>query len=307
MAKIDDISGLIRAIGDRDYTKAKQCVMVMIANERAAGREKAAMLMERSLRSWGEGNSKLVELPHNIKHMLYSPETLKSLSEIYIDYTVRGAVEGFLHERQSADVLRDAGLTVRNRILLAGPPGNGKTTLAGAIANELNLPIYVVNLSELVGSFLGETSGRLGKIMEYARLNQCIVLLDEFDAIGQQRETGSGSQREYTLIVTTLLTSLDRLPDTAIIIGATNMPELIDPALERRFNLKLWLDSPGICAINTYVSAYMDKNAVCFDTSNLTGLTGQPWSRVEEYCLEQHRNILLGQCISGSGWIGRGA
>ena len=306
MPKIDDVAGLIRAIGERDYAKAKRYGTVMIANERSAGREKAAMQLELSLHTWGTENSKLVELPSSIKPMLYSPDNLKDLSEIWLSSDVQSAVNDFSIEREKTSALKDAGLPVRNRILFAGPPGNGKTTLAGAISKELNLPFYVLNLAEIVSSYMGKTSGNISKIFEYAFLNRCVLFLDELDAVGKSRGSGTdGSVREYSLIVNTLLTSLDRLPDTAIIIGATNLPDLLDTALLRRFNLKFWLDNPGIEAIEDYVTVYMDTHSICFK-SDYKQLAGHPWSRIEEYCIEQHRNLIIGNSgIGTTNWIGK--
>ncbi|WP_094603444.1 ATP-dependent zinc metalloprotease FtsH [Sporomusa silvacetica DSM 10669] len=306
MAKIDDVAGLIRAIGERDYAKAKRYGTVMVANERGAGREKAAIQLERSLQTWGAENSKLVELPQAIKSMIYNPDKLNDLSEIWLSGDVKNAVDGFVIERQKTSVIRDARLAVRNRILLAGPPGNGKTTLAGAISNELNLPFYVLNLAEIVSSYMGKTSGNIGKIFEYAFLNQCVLFLDELDAIGKSRASGTdGSIREYSLIVNTLLTSLDRLPDTAVVIGATNLPDLLDPAIIRRFNLRLWLDNPSATEIENYVTVYMDTHSICFNR-DFKQLIGQPWSKIEEYCIEQHRNLIIGKSgIGTTGWIGK--
>ncbi|OLN26036.1 AAA family ATPase [Desulfosporosinus metallidurans] len=72
-----------------------------------------------------------------------------------------------------------------------------------------------------------------------------LFFLDELDAIGSARQQGGfGSGKEYNSIINTLLITLDRFPDTSIVIGATNMPEMLDLALERRFNLKLWLGLP---------------------------------------------------------------
>lgn len=81
------------------------------------------------------------------------------------------------------------------------------------------------------------------------------------------------------------------------------MPKLLDPALIRRFELKLWLDNPKAEAIEQYITDYMEKHTVYFDRSH--NLIGQPWSKVEEWCIEKHRNVILGRdggCTTN--WIG---
>lgn len=307
MPKLNDVCHLIRSVGDRDFTRARSQVVAMIANERSNNREGAAASLEQVLKSWGDKNSKLVELPHDLRQTLYTPPKLKCLSELFLSDDIRNAIVDFIAEREKAGVLKDHGLPLRNRILLAGPPGNGKTSLAGAVANELNLPFYMLNIAEVVSSYMGSTSKNISKVFEYAYINRCVILLDEIDAIaGARKGAIETASREYNLITNTLLMALDRLPDTAVIVGASNMPDLLDEAIVRRFNLKCWLDTPLHADLVDYIEKYMDKTTVCFD-ADVSSLEGQPWSKVEEYCIEQHRRLLIGGETLGMGWIGKGA
>ena len=83
---------------------------------------------------------------------------------------------------------RCRGLAPRNRILLTGPPGNGKTSLAESIANALGRPFYVLSYDTLIGSHLGETGGRLRQVVDYIGSHECVVLLDEFESIAKERD-----------------------------------------------------------------------------------------------------------------------
>ncbi|MCY4281082.1 MAG: ATP-binding protein [Acidimicrobiaceae bacterium] len=141
------------------------------------------------------------------------------------------------------DLLRSYGLEPRSRVLLDGPPGSGKTTLAEAIACETMLPFYVVRYEGVVSSFLGETASRLDAIFDFARTRRCVLFLDEFDSIAKERsdlhETG-----EIKRVVSTLLLQIDRLPAHVVVVCSTNHSELLDRAAWRRFQLRLELRAP---------------------------------------------------------------
>lgn len=97
-----------------------------------------------------------------------------------------------------ADLLRSYGLEPRNKILLIGPPGNGKTSLAEAIAEALMVPLITVRYDTIIGAYLGETASRLSKLFEYASTRQCVLFFDEFDTIGKERgdQTETGEIKE---------------------------------------------------------------------------------------------------------------
>lgn len=190
--------------------------------------------------------------------------------------------------------------------MLAGPPGNGKTSLASALANELDLQLVSVKMHSLIDSHMGVSSQNIGKIFEYAMMNDCLLFIDEFDAIGSQRNKGAESSgKEYNNIVTTLLTNIDRLPDTCVLIAATNMLDVIDPAIQRRFDMNLWMDNPSVTHIEKYIVKYQSEHDVCFGTSAqslASRLEGKPWSEIEKTCIDLHKELILD---SQSGWFGK--
>ena len=121
-----------------------------------------------------------------------------------------------------------------------GPPGTGKTHLARAIASSTQTSVLVINGPELSSAYHGETESKLRDVFREAReKSPCIVILDEVDAIAPHREEGAGGEVEKR-VVATLLTILDgidpggeQMQDRVVIIGTTNRPNAIDPALRR--------------------------------------------------------------------------
>ncbi|KAG7097206.1 hypothetical protein E1B28_004577 [Marasmius oreades] len=150
------------------------------------------------------------------------------------------------------DLFRYLGLKPPRGILLHGPPGTGKTHLARAIAASTKSSVMVVNGPELSSAFHGETESKLRNVFKEARdKSPCIVVLDEVDALVPRREEGGGGEVEKR-VVATLLTILDGMEDDdcsqgrVVVIGTTNRPNAIDPALRRpgRFDREIEIGIP---------------------------------------------------------------
>ncbi len=140
------------------------------------------------------------------------------------------------------------GINPPRGILLVGPPGSGKTLLAKAVAHESNANFQVINGPEIMHKFYGESEARLREIFDIATRNQpSIIFLDELDAIAPKRDKVSGDVEKR--IVAQLLSLMDGLKDRGniVVIGATNRPSALDPALRRpgRFDREVSLDVPN--------------------------------------------------------------
>ena len=146
----------------------------------------------------------------------------------------------------------EIGASMPKGLLLVGPPGTGKTMLAKAVAGESNVPFFSISGSEFVEMFVGMGASKVRDLFKQAKEKApCIVFIDEIDAIGQRRNSGSlggNDEREQTL--NQLLTEMDGFEGNTgvIILAATNRPESLDPALTRpgRFDRRVPVELPDL-------------------------------------------------------------
>lgn len=135
--------------------------------------------------------------------------------------------------------------------LLVGPPGTGKTLLAKAVAGEAHVPFYSLSGSDFVEMFVGVGASRVRDLFKNATENApCIIFIDEIDAIGRSRDSRMGGNDEREQTLNQLLSEMDGFDSTKglLVLGATNRPEVLDPALLRpgRFDRRVVVDKPDL-------------------------------------------------------------
>lgn len=172
---------------------------------------------------------------------------------------VEKKITRFVHEREQVAQLLKAGLAPPSSLALMGKPGTGKTSLARWIAQHLNLPFLTLNIAGVVTSYLGQTGQNIKKALDRAKLEPCLLLLDEFDALGYHRGDDS-DVGEMRRVVTVLLQEIERWPKQSIIVAATNMPEQVDPAFRRRFSYWIELPLPGYEKRVEIIKSYYGKS-----------------------------------------------
>ena len=159
-------------------------------------------------------------------------------------------IVNYLHDPSK---YKEIGASMPKGLLLVGPPGTGKTMLAKAVAGEADVPFFSISGSEFVEMFVGMGASKVRELFNQAKEKApCIVFIDEIDAIGQKRSSGSAyggnDEREQTL--NQLLTEMDGFESNngVIILAATNRPESLDPALTRpgRFDRRVPVELPDL-------------------------------------------------------------
>lgn len=294
MARADRILDLVEAERRGDRDRFRILVEAVIAEERANQHHLLADRLSEIITTTGQSHTR-DDRAAAIRDLVLEVVPSRRLSDIDLAPVPYRVVSELIEEQKRADLLRSYGIEPRNRLLLSGPPGNGKTSVAEAIAAELMLPFYVIRYEGVVSSFLGETAARLDNAFEFARSRRCVLFFDELDTIAKERsdqhETG-----EIKRVVSTLLLQIDRLPAHVVFIGATNHSELLDRAAWRRFQIRADLAAPNRAQATRFLERLAARlgGDLGFAPRTLADrLSGSSYAELEEFALDVRRRAVL--------------
>ena len=299
MARSDLLISLVRAATSGDRTSLRTTVEAIAADEKAKRHDIVAERLLKALNAPTTSASSFAASASTVangRDFIVESTPNRRLEELFLEEKVESQVNELIQEHHRADLLRSYGVQPRHRVLLAGPPGNGKTSLAEAISEALGVPFFVVRYDALIGSFLGETNQRLKRLFDYIRATPCVLLFDEFDALGKERgdvhETG-----EIKRVVSSLLLQIDALPSYVVLIAATNHQELLDRAAWRRFELRLALQPPSSKAIEAYIRhAFIAEGAISAPSmAALRKLKMSSYAEVADFSSDVRRRLILAQ------------
>lgn len=296
MARADLLVSLIKAGSKGDQSNFQEVAEHIIAEERDKKHYVLAERLASVMRENGSASHRPNRvLDNGIAHLLHHRVPERRLSEVILKESNSTLIQEVIEEQQRVDLLKSYGLSPRNRLMFIGPPGNGKTTLAEALAYEIMVPLLIVRYEGLIGSFLGETASRLQKIFDYARQQRCVLFFDEFDVVGKERgdvhETG-----EIKRVVSSLLLQIDSLPSYSIVVVASNHAELLDTAVWRRFQVRIEMPSPTKEQFIGYIQNYEKQISLKFDlpAQAIVEKAGfDSFSAVEDFCRDVYRRAVL--------------
>lgn len=236
MGITEETKAIIQAIANGNLSKAREACLVALLKDNTQKNKYFVNAYKAKL----EGAAELKALPHEIADLVYCIDIENTFipERYYETEFYKDLADKIIKGSKTADKLADLKIPYKNITLLHGEPGTGKTEFAKYLAYRMNLPLYYLNFSSVIDSFLGGTQKNIKKVFDYLHENSCIFMLDEVDAISCDRQNNISSSSEMSRVTITLLQELDRLGNSTILIAATNRIELLDTAFISRCSLK---------------------------------------------------------------------
>lgn len=292
---------LLRAHRDRDDLAFRRAALEIIEEEEGKHHTQLARDLHRLLvgmgtTAYGEPNvmapppmDRDGEVP--LASVTWSQRTLSTLT---LPPSLDARIRDLLGEVAHWDDLDRAGVPRRQRLLLHGPPGCGKTSVASALARELGVPLATVRVDSIMSSYLGETGGNLRRVFDYATHERVVLLFDEFDAVGKERDDPT-DHGELRRVVNAVLQMMEGYLGPSLLVAATNHPGTLDSAVWRRFDEVFEVPMPTVPQLQRVMSrilmGHTDNTVDLRQTAER--LKGLPHAAAEKAAYDARRRALL--------------
>lgn len=250
MATADQVKALIRSHAEGDDARFYGIAMQVAAQAARSGHGKFATDLRDLVDQVKARSKRALELPPRTKPVPLAqprgelaglltvgyPKT--RVNDMTLDAALRTRLDRVLTEQRERERLREHGFEPMRKLLLVGPPGTGKTMTAAALAGELGLPLFSIQLDGLISKYMGETAAKLRLVFEAVQSTRGVYFFDEFDALGGERD-GKNDVGEIRRVLNSFLQFLEQDDSDSLVLGATNHVGLLDRALFRRFDAVL--------------------------------------------------------------------
>lgn len=259
MSSIRNIVQLVESHLAGDHEKFVAIVRAIALDSELTGKRMMAMDLRRLVDGTGYDDEQPVEakpLPESVSGMIEIVVAKRGLQDLVLGEALMDDLSRLVREGQNVARLAGLGLSPRRRVLLSGPPGTGKTATAEALAKALRLPLYMVRLDGIVKSYLGETAGNLRKIFDCVGSHRGVWFFDEIDALAADRAGGQDTG-EIRRTVNSLLTMIDGVKVDGLLLAATNLPDIVDKAVLRRFDVHLRYGMPTAADVERIVGSHL--------------------------------------------------
>jgi SpoVK/Ycf46/Vps4 family AAA+-type ATPase len=254
MATGEQLRALLKTLQEGDRDRWYSVALQMAAHEARLGHDKLARELRELIESIRAKHSiaivpsapvPLAQPRGELAGLLSATYPRTRLEDLIVDRELCAKLRKVIHEQRQEAKLAAHGLRARSRLLLVGPPGSGKTFTAKAMAGELHIPLFTIRLDGLITKYMGETAAKLRLVFDTIDRTRGVYLFDEFDAVAGRR-SASNDVGEIRRVLNSFLMFLDETQPVSLVIAATNHPELLDPAVFRRFDDVLQYEAPSL-------------------------------------------------------------
>jgi SpoVK/Ycf46/Vps4 family AAA+-type ATPase len=254
VATADQVKALVRSHAEGDDAQFYSVAMQVAARAARSGQgrfgQELRQLIDEVRKRQPTGRGKLVPVTQprgELAGLLSAAYPSTRLADMVLEPRVRERLNRVITEQRQQDQLRAHGFTPLRRLLLIGPPGTGKTMTAGALAGELNLPLFMIRLDGLITKFMGETAAKLRLVFDALHETRGVYLFDEVDALAGERAR-SNDVGEIRRVLNSFLQFLEQDQSESLLVAGTNHPQLLVRAMFRSFDevIEYPLPSPEI-------------------------------------------------------------